>query len=152
MPEVGSRRSGFTLPTNTFQIVSWVLYAFFNATFYGLLFLSLDIPGMAVAGALFGVFSIVVAVAAILATAVDPADPAIYNPSNTNLPPSMLQGKLYCNKCDVYVHESSKHCSTCKKCVHRFDHHCVWLNTCVGSSTYRCGKRVCAFGISVLRL
>ena len=43
---------------------------------------------------------------------------------------------LYCNVCDAYVMERTKHCGPCNRCCEEFDHHCKWLNTCIGYANY----------------
>jgi len=138
MVEASARRTGFTWPSNVFQVVSWVLFFFFIAFFYALTFLYLNTDERVAAGVLFGVAAVTTLVAAVVATAVDPADPAIYHTAPQDAVACSTAGMLYCQRCESFVHESSKHCTVCSKCVHRFDHHCMWLNTCVGSITYRC--------------
>ena len=44
--------------------------------------------------------------------------------------------ELYCNICNVYVNERTKHCGQCNRCCADFDHHCKWLNNCIGSKNY----------------
>ncbi len=138
MVEAGARRNGFHCPTNTFQVLSWVLYVGFLASFYALFFLYSDNTGKAVWGTFFGIFSVLTGLSAVLATGTDPGDPCIYDQSaEAQDPLAVVPGKLYCYRCRAHVSDESKHCIVCKKCVHRFDHHCVWLNSCVGSRTYR---------------
>ena len=36
--------------------------------------------------------------------------------------------KFYCEVCESYVNERTKHCGSCNRCVELFDHHCKWLN------------------------
>lgn len=129
--------NGLVLPTNAFQVITWVLFAFYIGFFYALVFLYLSDVGRIVSGVIFGIFSVATIVAAVVAMAKDPADPLIYQAVTLDPVSAASSGMLYCQRCQVYVHESSKHCTVCRKCVHRFDHHCMWLNTCVGSGTYR---------------
>lgn len=135
MVEAGARKNGFSRPTNVFQVLSWLLFIGFNAAFYALLFLYTDTTGKAIWGTLFGICSVLTGLSAVLATAVDPADPLIYSTSRAD-PAAKVDGHLYCYRCTQHVSQESKHCIVCRKCVHRFDHHCVWLNSCVGSRTY----------------
>ena len=43
---------------------------------------------------------------------------------------------LFCNLCNMYVSEQTKHCKSCDRCCEGFDHHCEWLNYCVGIANY----------------
>jgi palmitoyltransferase len=43
---------------------------------------------------------------------------------------------LWCQLCNCYVNETSKHCGACNRCSYEFDHHCNWLNTCVAHNNY----------------
>ena len=49
---------------------------------------------------------------------------------------------LYCNICDAYVQERTKHCGSCNRCCEEFDHHCNWLNNCIGTANYRNFRRL----------
>ena len=44
--------------------------------------------------------------------------------------------ELFCNICQAYVQEGTKHCGPCNRCCEEFDHHCKWLNNCVGLHNY----------------
>lgn len=44
---------------------------------------------------------------------------------------------LFCQVCESYVHERTKHCGSCNRCVELFDHHCKWLNNCIGAKNYK---------------
>eukprot|EP00746_Dinoflagellata_sp_MGD_P044274 gnl/MRDRNA2_/MRDRNA2_208068_c0_seq1.p1 gnl/MRDRNA2_/MRDRNA2_208068_c0~~gnl/MRDRNA2_/MRDRNA2_208068_c0_seq1.p1 ORF type:complete len:270 (-),score=37.12 gnl/MRDRNA2_/MRDRNA2_208068_c0_seq1:208-996(-) len=74
--------------------------------------------------------------------AVDPADPNLDEPTEE----FDLTEALYCDFCDAYVMQGSKHCWTCQKCVSGFDHHCPWLNTCIGARNY------CTFATTIISL
>jgi hypothetical protein len=54
-------------------------------------------------------------------------------------PTDAVTGKtyeLFCNICNVYVNDKTKHCGQCNRCCADFDHHCKWLNNCIGSKNY----------------
>lgn len=44
--------------------------------------------------------------------------------------------EYYCDVCQAYVGDRSKHCGDCNRCVELFDHHCKWMNNCVGAKNY----------------
>ena len=44
--------------------------------------------------------------------------------------------EFFCDVCEAYVHDRTKHCGDCNRCVDLFDHHCKWLNNCVGGANY----------------
>ena len=111
------RAHGFSSPTNAFQIASWVLYVFFVALFYAVLFLY-PTPAGAQAGwgVAFGIMAAITALAAVWATAVDPADVALREPA-PQAGAAHAAGGAFCYYCERNVHESSKHCVECWKCV-----------------------------------
>ncbi|CAD8053009.1 unnamed protein product [Paramecium primaurelia] len=43
----------------------------------------------------------------------------------------------YCDICEAYVKENTKHCKHCNRCCQDFDHHCKWVNNCVGILNYK---------------
>jgi palmitoyltransferase len=45
--------------------------------------------------------------------------------------------EYYCDVCESYVGDRSKHCGDCNRCVDVFDHHCKWMNNCVGEKNYK---------------
>ncbi|CAD8076929.1 unnamed protein product [Paramecium primaurelia] len=42
----------------------------------------------------------------------------------------------YCDICEAYVKENTKHCKHCNRCCQDFDHHCKWVNNCIGKINY----------------
>ena len=141
MVSPGLRKNGLQPPLHTFQVMSWVLFVFFVAMFYAVQFLYTDVVGRAVAGTLYGIFTVVALVAAGVATIRDPADTNIYHPEQQYHPRELVDGHLYCFRCERHVHDTSKHCTICQKCIQGFDHHCIWLNNCVGKHNYRWVQR-----------
>ena len=49
---------------------------------------------------------------------------------------------LFCNICQAYVQERTKHCGPCNRCCQEFDHHCKWLNNCIGTENYENFRRL----------
>ena len=45
--------------------------------------------------------------------------------------PKRIQGKLFCQKCNVYVTRDMEHCDDCQVCVEEIDHHCVFFSKCI---------------------
>ncbi|CAD8082900.1 unnamed protein product [Paramecium sonneborni] len=43
----------------------------------------------------------------------------------------------YCDICEAYVKENTKHCKHCNRCCQDFDHHCKWVNNCIGKLNYK---------------
>ncbi|CAD8085377.1 unnamed protein product [Paramecium sonneborni] len=43
----------------------------------------------------------------------------------------------YCDICEAYVNENTKHCKHCNRCCKDFDHHCKWVNNCIGKVNYK---------------
>ena len=110
------RRTGFSAPTNVFQVASWALFISFVAFFYALLVLFPSPAGAQAGwGVAFGVVAVITAAAAVVATAADPSDPVLHAPA----PPASAAAPAgaYCYYCERTVHESSKHCVECWKRV-----------------------------------
>jgi hypothetical protein len=93
MVSQGARKNGLTLPLQPFQIISWLLFILFVAVFYTLVFLYPGTVGRAVAGALFGVLTLLTALAAGAATTINPADVKIYGDSPQD-PRAVIEGQL----------------------------------------------------------
>jgi hypothetical protein len=131
-----ARRNGGTCPPHPAQFLSWALFLLFVASFYALFVVyPPTLGGRVAAGVLFGLAAVFTFAFAAAATAINPADERIYQPSSRS-PREFVSGLLYCYRCERHVLSSSKHCTICQKCVDVFDHHCIWLNNCVGKRNY----------------
>lgn len=139
------RKTGFQLPWDLLQILTWFLFplvvAHYFAFLYFLLWTSLAIH--IVLSVLFAVFAAFTAIAVYMTCSIDPADDALCIATSPNTVHSIQQSEqkdgenqIYCYLCETHVHKSSKHCRSCDKCIVRFDHHCKWLNTCIGKKNY----------------
>ena len=76
----------------------------------------------------------------IITAYIDPTDPLVHeyrNCRNSGIPFENLDYKFYCEICDSWVNNNSKHCVRCRRCVKDFDHHCKWINNCIGGLNYK---------------
>ncbi|XP_035991644.1 palmitoyltransferase ZDHHC1 isoform X2 [Fundulus heteroclitus] len=139
-----SRTNGWSWPPHPFQLLAWLLYAFFAVTGFGVLVPLLP-PHWTPAGYICtGVVFVFHLCVHVLAVSVDPADYNVRTKSASGPVPVFDRSKhahvienCHCYLCQVDVGPKSKHCSACNKCVANFDHHCRWLNNCVGSRNYQ---------------
>ena len=76
----------------------------------------------------------VMVLAAVKVSLIDPVDSILleYRNGDQQKVISMLDHCLYCDTCNSYVQNTSKHCRLCNRCVDKFDHHCKWVNNCIG--------------------
>jgi len=67
--------------------------------------------------------------------------------------------EYFCDVCEAFVHDRTKHCGDCNRCVDLFDHHCKWLNNCIGGKNYSyflilisilCAKTLVFQGVSII--
>lgn len=139
LPEVRTRTNGFQRPLHPLQMLSWVVVSLDVILFslFGIPLIEAQALKVCVA-VCFGTSIVVLVLAAIQATGVDPADPHIRRQDHGVQVNKDEDEKLpYCVQCDSPVFQRSKHCRACNKCVREFDHHCMWVNNCVGASNYR---------------
>ncbi|XP_054626477.1 palmitoyltransferase ZDHHC1 [Dunckerocampus dactyliophorus] len=139
-----SRTNGWSWPPHPFQLLAWLLYAFFAIMGLGV-FVPLLPTHWTPAGYI--CTSIMFAChlcAHVMAVSIDPADCNVRAKSRKGPVPAFDRSKhahvienCHCYLCQVDVGPKSKHCSACNKCVANFDHHCRWLNNCVGSRNYK---------------
>ena len=110
------RRTGFSCPSNVFQVGSWALFCTFCAFYYAFCFLYPSPAGAQAGwGVAFGLAAAATAAAAIAATAADPSDPALHAAEPPQAAAAAAAGSAYCYYCERTVHESSKHCVECWK-------------------------------------
>ena len=138
------RLNGFTPPLNRYQLISWV---YFISSFW--VFVFLDIPAnlyffqkyMILWLCIFGILSLGVTVFAFLTTKLDPTDRNVkYEKEwkrNGVEPKEFLDLNFFCDVCDVFVHDRTKHWGDWNRWWELFDHHWVWLNNWVGAKNYR---------------
>ncbi|XP_061878885.1 LOW QUALITY PROTEIN: palmitoyltransferase ZDHHC1 [Entelurus aequoreus] len=139
-----SRTNGWSWPPHPFQLLAWLLYAFFAIMGLGVFVPLLPahwIPAGYICTSIMFTCHLCVHV---MAVSVDPADRNIRTKSHKGPVPAFDRSKhahvienCHCYLCQVDVGPKSKHCSACNKCVANFDHHCRWLNNCVGSRNYK---------------
>ncbi|XP_055010321.1 palmitoyltransferase ZDHHC1 [Boleophthalmus pectinirostris] len=139
-----SRTNGWSWPPHPFQMLAWLLYAYFAITGFGV-FVPLLPPHWIPAGYICtGVLFVCHLCVHVLAVSIDPADSNVRSRTHRGPVPVFDRSKhahvienCHCFLCQVDVGPKSKHCSACNKCVANFDHHCRWLNNCVGSRNYK---------------
>ena len=93
---------------------------------------------------LFGLytFSALLVVASTFITSIsDPTDKIVYNYKWSKYKnEAFVEGistYYFCEYCDSYCQQKSKHCRVCNRCVDNFDHHCIWINNCIGERNYK---------------
>ncbi|KAK7919222.1 hypothetical protein WMY93_010506 [Mugilogobius chulae] len=131
------------LASSPFQMLAWLLYAYFAITGFGV-FVPLLPPHWMPAGYICtGIMFACHLCVHVLAVSIDPADLNVRSRTHRGPVPVFDRSKhahvienCHCFLCQVDVGPKSKHCSACNKCVANFDHHCRWLNNCVGSRNY----------------
>ncbi|XP_077419198.1 palmitoyltransferase ZDHHC1 isoform X2 [Vanacampus margaritifer] len=139
-----SRTNGWSWPPHPFQVLAWLLYAYFAAVGLGVLVPLLPVHWMPAGYICTGVMFACHLCTHVMAVSVDPADRNVRAKSPKGPLPVLDRSKhahvienCHCYLCQVDVGPKSKHCSACNKCVANFDHHCRWLNNCVGSRNYK---------------
>ncbi|XP_076009992.1 palmitoyltransferase ZDHHC11 isoform X2 [Genypterus blacodes] len=146
VPSKPPRINGWSWPPQAFQVVAWIVFAYFGVVIFGIYIPLIPLPWNHVAYGLTGVLFAVHLVTHIAAVSIDPADDNVRAKHNYSSPmprfdrkeqPHVIQN-LHCYLCDVKVGPKVKHCGVCNKCVADFDHHCKWLNNCVGGRNYWC--------------
>lgn len=137
-PSLFCKRHGFERPLNAFQLASFVVFALDVSLTATILLPSFETPALAGLSVTLILLSILVVVATVVTTYVDPVDRLVFV-ADDNVKPLVAEDVSRFVVCDLcgHVDRKSKHCRTCNKCVARFDHHCKWLNTCVGQANYR---------------
>ncbi|XP_051920127.1 palmitoyltransferase ZDHHC1 isoform X2 [Hippocampus zosterae] len=140
----GSRTNGWSWPPHPFQMLAWLLYAYFAAVGLGVLVPLLPAHWTPAGYICTGVMFACHLCTHVMAVSVDPADRNVRAKSPGGPLPVFERSKrahvienCHCYLCQVDVGPKSKHCSACNKCVANFDHHCRWLNNCVGSRNYK---------------
>lgn len=101
--------------------------------------LSFSVPLVVICSITYFVLSVMVVVSAVKATISDPSDPTIELHRIAQARGVRFDSSKYeyfCDVCDTFVEDSSKHCGACNRCVNKFDHHCKYLNNCVGAKNY----------------
>ena len=136
------KNNGLTPPPHPLQVTAIIIYILDC-----LIFLFVLLPGtinvwpLAILFTLlYVILSIAVAVVCFLATYTDPTDRnVIFERKMRALGKEVLDSEeleYYCDVCQAYVSDRSKHCGDCNRCVELFDHHCKWMNNCVGAKNY----------------
>ncbi|XP_029986409.1 palmitoyltransferase ZDHHC1 isoform X2 [Sphaeramia orbicularis] len=139
-----SRTNGWSWPPHPFQMLAWLLYAYFAITGFGVFVPLLPAHWIPAGYICTGIMFVCHLCVHVMAVSIDPADFNVRTKTNKGPVPVFDRSKhahvienCHCYLCQVDVGPKSKHCSVCNKCVANFDHHCRWLNNCVGSRNYK---------------
>ena len=122
------------------QIASYVVIAIETAFFYAFVqpnFTS-STPQI-IFITLYSLSVVALIITTVICSCVDPSDNVMIEckKGNHSKFSNQLNMLLYCDYCQSYVAENSRHCRQCDRCVENFDHHCMWINNCVGSKNYK---------------
>ena len=138
------QRNGLSQRVNMYQFISWIVFLYNFIIF--LIFLipaSLFISTLLVVfiSLVYVILTILVIVYAFIAMIIDPTDPRVIYETQWKLkgqePKDADDLIYYCDVCESFVHERTKHWGDCNRCCESFDHHCIWLNNWVGKSNYK---------------
>ncbi|CAI2362346.1 unnamed protein product [Moneuplotes crassus] len=138
-----TKSHGLMSPLHPQQVGTWVVMTILVLSFY--LFL---VPGTYYIGTGFAVFIglvygsllIGVVIFCLRATLTDPTDRNVLYERQCRKEGVEAEEndelEFFCDVCEAYVHERTKHCGECNRCSDLFDHHCKWLNNCIGGKNY----------------
>ncbi|CAI2373842.1 unnamed protein product [Moneuplotes crassus] len=134
---------GLKWPYHPVQVLSWIFYVVNLGSYYVVILpciLSLSFVTIFVLSIVYAFINIGVLFYAIKAMWCNPTDLEVLK-SRELMSKGIIpeKGKLtfFCQVCESYVSERSKHCGSCNRCVENFDHHCKWLNNCIGGKNYK---------------
>lgn len=132
------RKHGLSTWINKYQFLSWAVFVynfgifmFFltPATWYLLplaIIMLIAYISLTILIVIFGLISILV----------DPTDPRVSYEVSWRIKgiepiedPSYI---YFCDVCESFVNQKTKHWGDWNRCWENFDHHCIWLNNCVG--------------------
>jgi hypothetical protein len=138
------KNHGMTWPLHPFQVSAWIV---FSSDF--LIFFFIIVPALfhtshwsfaMLMGLLYFVVSLGVVLFGLKATLTDPTDWNVVFERKMRAEGKVVldneELEYYCDVCEAYVGDWSKHCGDCNRCVELFDHHCKWMNNCVGAKNY----------------
>jgi hypothetical protein len=114
------RLNGISDGISRLQLLSWVSFLSFVVSFYTVFLAGVNVGARAAAGTAFGVFAVLSAGAAGVATCTDPRDSLDAQAHSTG---------FYCPRCEKAVKKESKHCGICHKCIDVFDRACPLFTT-----------------------
>ncbi|XP_069113066.1 LOW QUALITY PROTEIN: palmitoyltransferase ZDHHC1-like [Argopecten irradians] len=151
-PRPRARINGWTLPPHPLQCTAWFAVIYFAFFYFTTFVPALPEDWRIAAYVLTGLAFLCHILTHIVASSINPADPAVLRIQNGGEEFDRAKHRhvienMHCYICDADVGSRSKHCSACNKCVKDFDHHCKWLNNCVGGRNYKWFLQVLITGI-----
>jgi hypothetical protein len=131
--------NAFTMKPSVTQILSYCIVLAGIIIFYKCITTNMfHTTACIVFSIIYGVSTIILIIFSALSSCLDPTDPIIIDYRNC-----LKEGKAfdsnncyYCETCQSYCNQTSKHCKICERCVNVFDHHCIWINNCIGEKNY----------------
>ena len=128
--------NGFSWPYHPFQIISWIAFIIGDVVYFAIIFpilLPLWSVLFIILSCIYFILTISIIVFALKAMKWNPTDNNVLltrKQLSCGQFPEQGDFKYFCEICNSYVSEKSKHWGDCNKCVESFDHHCKWLNSC----------------------
>ncbi|CAD8079212.1 unnamed protein product [Paramecium primaurelia] len=138
MNKISIQKNGCTQQPTLHQLITYILY-FPNLLICFFLISLLDY--FAIHFSILGILTLISLFSSAKATLSHPTDKFIIKQYQTHLQGQNFDHASYklesfCEICDAYVQEHTKHCKNCNRCCQGFDHHCKWINNCVGNLNY----------------
>jgi hypothetical protein len=139
--KISQRKSnGFSLPLDSYQLMSWIYTGLCAIQYYIFLFPVRNGTHSYIISTTFSVTLCLLLIIGFYASRVDPTDRLIlaaHNSKEVEFQALSAFSQYRCTICEANVMRTSKHCAICNRCTGKFDHHCRWLNNCIGGKNYK---------------
>lgn len=138
-----TKNHGMMWPWHPQQVSTWITFLVLVTTFYLILLPGtyyIHLAWVIAIAAIYGVLVIGVIIYASKATLTDPTDRNVVYERQCRKegvePEENEELEYFCDVCEAFVHDRTKHWGDCNRWVDLFDHHCKWLNNCIGGANY----------------